>query len=262
MGERLKCEDSPMIYGLYQSAQGAEAQSFRQDVIANNLANASTNAFKRDLAVFQVHPPFDVENGASGEVPGNLNDMPGGISIADVVTDYRSGPMITTGNRLDIALAGPGFFKVTDGQQEFLTRNGGLTLDGDGRILTEGTGLQVAGLKPVPENTTEIEVSTTGEFVALTTAGQRASLGRLQVVQPESYEALTKIGNSLFQTNSRLIPAGNEVSVKQGIVEGSGTQPVIEMMELIESSRAFESNVNMIKYQDEALGRLLQSAAR
>ena len=72
---RERGKGSVMIYGVYLSAQGANVQTTRLDVISNNLANASTNSFKRDLAVFREHNPHDVEHGTANDLPGNLNQV-------------------------------------------------------------------------------------------------------------------------------------------------------------------------------------------
>jgi flagellar basal body rod protein FlgG len=253
-----------MLYGLYLSSQGADVQSLRQDVITNNLANASTNAFKRDLAIFQAHPPFDIENAGKQNVPGNLNDMTGGISLAAVATDFSSGPLMPTGGTYDVALAGPGFLRVSDGRQEFLTRNGRLAVNEFGEMVTqEGHAVLGAGGVPIAISPDAENVQIRDDGTVLQTAGGlQSEAGRLDVVQPESYAQLVKVGNSYYRNEGGAVPAGDEVNVRQGFLEGSGTKPVAEMMEMIAASRAFEANVNMIKYQDESLGRLLQSLPR
>jgi hypothetical protein len=95
-----------MNYGLYLSAQGAEAQSQRLDVISNNLANAQTGAFKRDLAIFQAHRPYDVENNIAENLPGGLNESTGGISLAGVITDFSDAQTQVTGGVNTVPLVG------------------------------------------------------------------------------------------------------------------------------------------------------------
>lgn len=246
-----------MLYGLYLSSQGAEIQSFRQDVIANNLANAGTNAFKRDMALFQAHEPFDVANGQP--LLDEMADSTGGTSVASVVTDYSNGSVMPTGAQYDVALVGPGFMRVSDGNQEYLTRNGSLTIDSTGRIVTQDQGLAVQGLQAVPPTATGIEISTEGNVSALNPGGERIYLGQFDLVEPEAYGELRKVGNSLYVTDGEVQAADPALQIRQGWLESSGVEPVSEMMQLIEASRAFEANVNMIKYQDEALGRLLQA---
>lgn len=254
-----------MIYGLFQSAQGAAAQSARLDAIANNLANASTGAFKRQLAVFRERAPFDVVNGVSREVPGNLNASSGGVELEQMATDFSDGPLQKTGGPFDIALSGPGFFRVTDGQQELLTRNGRLTRNNNGDLVMSDTGLAVLGTDGTPirgiAETGAVEVSSDGTMRQLAPDGSRTLVGRLDLVIPQSVDSLVRMGNGLYSAEGP-VDAAPDVKVHQGYLEGSGTNSVTEMMQMIEASRAFEMNLNVMKFQDEALGQLLQSVAR
>ncbi|NOX55281.1 MAG: flagellar hook-basal body protein [Planctomycetes bacterium] len=255
-----------MIYGLYLSAQGAQVQSTRQDVIANNLANASTTAFKRDLALFQAHRPWDAANGSAGGLPGNLGQATGGVSVAGVATSFRQGPLLPTGAPLDLALQGPGFFRVSDGSQELLTRNGKLTRDVSGRLVTQDTGYPVLSVTgaPIllPSDASQIEITPEGTVVTLGPGGVRSEVGQIDVVQPESVGQLEKVGNSFYRARGPTHSISGRASIRQGFLEESGVQPIREMMDLIESSRAFEANVNLIRTQDETLARLLQTVAR
>jgi len=256
-----------MIYGLYLSAQGAQQQSHRLDVTANNLANAQTSAFKRDLAIFQAHPPFDVEHGIPEDLAGNLNESTGGLSLAKIATDFSMGPLIESGNVYDLALAGPGFLRVEDDGQQFLTRNGQLTVDSQGRLVTADTNLPVLTKLEtpiiVPPDAGEITIAEDGRITAIVEDGTRRFLGQLDAVVPESLDDLEKVGNSLYlHTGRELTSAGPNTQFKQGFYEGSGTIAVTEMMDLIEASRALEANANMIKYQDDALAQLLATVSR
>jgi flagellar basal body rod protein FlgG len=254
-----------MMYGLYLSAQGAQAQTTRLDVIANNLANASTSAFKRDLAIYQAHPPYDVENGAPSGGPQGWDNHAGGLSLAGVVTDFSHGSLQRTTGTYDLALAGPGFFQVADEREQFLTRNGQFSISPTGELVTD-TGLKVlnesGGTISVPANASSVEVNADGTANALLEDGvTRAALGRVAVVEPASLDSLEKVGNSLYRAHSAVAPAGPNTFVRQGYLEASGTNSVMEMLEMIQATRAFETNVNMIKHQDDALSRLLQSAS-
>lgn len=250
-----------MLYGLYLSAQGADAQAMRQDVIANNLANASTTAFKRDLAVFQAHLPLDVEEGDNRPLPGNVNEHTGGLTLAGILTDHSTGALDRTGGELDVGLAGPGFLRVTDGKQQFLTRDGRLGIDGQGNLAT------ISGYKVLGAGGGPLAVAPDGGKINIGADGALTQgaepLGRLDLVEPADYLSLNRVGDLLFTAgDGKVVPATNELQVKQGYLEVSGTRPVNEMTDLIESSRMLEANVNMIKYQDESLGRLLDSLAR
>ena len=256
-----------MLYGLYLSANGAEAQSKRLDVLANNLANAETSGFKRDFAIFQAEQPYDVQNGTTYDLPGNLNNSDGGVALSDVVTDFSDGPVIGTGGTYDVALVGRGFFQISDGQQKLMTRNGRFTVDASGQLVTNDTGHQVLGEGgspiSIPTNAAAVDITADGSIYALAEDGTRTKTAQLALVHPESTDELEKVGTSMFRSASEPAPVENgDVRVQQGYLETSGTQSVTEMMQLIESSRGFETNINMIKFQDDALGKLLQSASR
>jgi flagellar basal-body rod protein FlgF len=253
-----------MLYGLYQSAQGIQAQSSRVDVIANNLANAGTSGFKRDLAIFQSNRPYDLDHGGGYDPPGNQNALSGGVSTAQVSTDFSAGPLIKTGSSYDVALTGRGFFQVNDGRQNFLTRNGQFSVSPSGELVSQGSGMQVqssAG-QPiiVPPEAARVEIGDDGMVSWVGSEGDRTQLAKLAIVQPPSENQLQKSGNSLYRYSGNVLPAGPDAQVKQGYIEGSGVKPVSEMVEMIQASRAVEANVNMIKFQDDALDRLLQAA--
>src|SRR5260370_21857270 len=113
-----------MIYGLYLSAQGAQIQTLRQAVVSNNLANASTNSFKRDLVTAQAHLPFDAEQGRPTWIYGNLHEMPGGVTPWSTATDYTQVPLKSTKRALDIAFMGKCFLRVSDLKKNICTRAG------------------------------------------------------------------------------------------------------------------------------------------
>jgi len=254
-----------MIYGLFQSAQGAAAQSARLDVIANNLANASTSAFKRQLAVFRERAPFDVVNGVSREVPGNLNDSSGGVELDRVAIDFSDGPLSKTGGPFDIALSGPGFFRVSDGQRELLTRNGRLTRNSNGDLVMSDTGMRVIGTDGTPirgiAEVGAVDIGADGTIRQTASDGSRTLIGHLDLVNPLSTDSLVPMGNGVYRAEGP-VESTADVKVHQGYLEGSGTNSVAEMMQMIQTSRAFEMNLNVMKFQDEALGQLLQSVAR
>ena len=253
-----------MIQGLYLSAQGAKAQSIRMELTANNLANASTTGFKRDLAIYQVDQLFQAEQGRAESDPKSGREQAGGVSLADIATDFASGELQETGGPLDLALNGPGFFKVGTVDEKLLTRDGRFVINASGELVTEEKGIpvQTTDGSPlfIPPEVQELQISTEGVVTATRPNDPgRVPLGRLAVVQPDDFSRLQKLGNNLYRADTELRPAGLEVSVQQGYLEMSGTKPVVEMMDMIQNSRVFESNINLMKLQDDSLGRLLQT---
>jgi len=254
-----------MIYGLYLSAQGAEAQALRQSVLANNLANAQTTAFKRDIPVFRAHLPFDQAQQTPFDVPPGLADQTGGVELSGTITDFGQGPLEVTHRPLDVAVVGPGFFQVDADGELLLTRNGRFELDGNDNLVTADQGHavldEVGEPIVIPDSIREIMIAGDGQISGIAASGEAVRLARLGVVEPADLMQLTKVGNSNYRALGPTEFAIN-TQVRQGVVEGSSTDPVHGMVDLIETSRSFEMNMNLMQYQDDMLGRLLQSVAQ
>jgi flagellar basal-body rod protein FlgF len=255
-----------MIYGMYLSGQGAEAQALRQSVVANNLANGSTTAFKPEVALFKSHLPFDTLLGNAVAGPPGWEQQTGGVTLEGTATDYSQGSLKQTGGPLDVALAGDGFFQVNAGGQKLLTRTGRFSLNPDGEIVMSDMGHPVLGVDGlpivVPPGMSNIEVSVDGAVTVTDPGGQRLGLGQFALVNPETLTQLMKAGDGLYEPNGKLQTERADGQVRQGFVEESNTNPMLSTIELIESSRGFETNLNLIRHQDEMLGRLLQSIPR
>ncbi len=254
-----------MLYGLYQSSHGANAMAHRLDVIANNMANTDTAGFKRDLAVFQLSeiPPNPLVPN-----PENLQNHAGVVGIAETVTDYSNGGLEETGGSLDIALNGPGFMRLQPGEDgsELLTRSGKLTINGNGHLVEVTTGRDV--VQPtdlpivIPPNLFHINIDQSGVVTGIDKLQNPVALGQIHLVQPDDFHDLEKIGENLYGVNGEIETAGPELTVHQGFIERSTVQPMMEMLSMIETSRQFEANMNMIQYQENTLGQLLQTMTR
>lgn len=249
-----------MPYGLYISAEGAQAQSRRLEVIANNLANVDTPGFKRDLALFQARFAEQTQRGSDYHGSGSINDVGGGVAFDETVTEYGQGPVRETGNPTDMAIDGDGFFLVGRDGEQFLTRAGNFYLDPEGNLLTQSNHnvLSAAG-SPIQIDPTIGEWTLSGDGTI-----QQAGTGiPLALVRPQTAGDLTKIGEGRFQALGPVEPVPqNERRVMQHFVEGSGVNPTLEMMEMIGASRSFEANVQLIKHQDEMLGSLINRVLR
>lgn len=256
-----------MLYGLYQSAVGADLQALKMDTVSNNIANASTSSFKRDLAVFGVRQQQAQLDGNPHGIPQGLENHPGSAIAVETFTDHSQGPLKNTGSSMDAALAGPGFFRVTDGQSDFVTRRGSFTLNADSDLVEVDSGFHVlddlGNPITVPPGS-ELQISQAGYLTAIDPlTNLPIPLGRLDVVEPTDYRLLQKQGDSHYSIDeSALQPAGPETRVRQGYQEGSGVQPVKEMLEMIQTSRGFEANMNLIQHQDNSLGQLLQAIGK
>ena len=243
-----------MPYGMYLSAEGAWAQAARLEIIANNLANVDTPGFKKDLAVFQARYAEAIEQGLDSPGSGSVNDTGGGINIDSVVTDFSPGPLKQTGIPTDIAIDGDGFFVVIKDDQQMLTRAGDFRLGTDGRLLTqEGHPVQSADGGPV-----QIDVHLPWHVTDNGHVSQAGTVTPLALVMPASLGDLVKVGQKLFAPLAPVTPLEEgSRRVRSGFLETSGVKPTQEMMELIQTTRAFEANVALIQNQDEMLENLI-----
>ena len=245
-----------MPYGLYISAEGAQVQSRRMEVIANNIANVDTVGFKRDLAVMQSRYAEAIERGAVSPGAGTINDIGGGVQFRQTVTDFSPGPLRKTGNPTDVALQGDGFFVVRKGQERLLTRAGNFRLTADGDLVTQ------QGYPVLAEGNSQIRVNPTGgpwEIDASGSVSQGGTRQELQIVKPASLGDLVKSGENLFRPLSEVRPlAPGERSVSGGYLELSAVQPTTEMTTMIETSRMLEANLNVMKSHNEMIQGLIE----
>ena len=235
----------------YSAVFGALTQQHRLDTIANNLANVNTAGFKADKLSFRdtfrryAHDLLDPNTTLREKVPwpqGNVLAQP---RIGERVIDLSQGAMRSTGNPLDLAIAGDGFFRVQTPDGEFLTRQGvyhrsaeGFVVDGHGnQLLGEGGPLQL------PEGgqlliDAQGQVSVDGEIIDL-----------LSVVRVDDPRDLEKVGHSMLrvrpESGVQPVPA-EDATVEQGFLEGANVEVVSEMVNMIETLRAFEAYQKMI----------------
>ncbi len=249
-----------MQNGLYASAEGAAAQARRMEVISHNLANVDTPGFKRQLAVLQARHTEAILQGLDQEGSGSRNDIGGGVEIAETETDFGQGTLRQTGSPTDLAIEGNGFFVIDGGDsQRLLTRAGNFQLNSEGILVTQ------TGRPVLSQESTPIELApglpwSVGEDGVIT---QGASRIPLAVVEPAHMADLVHQGDNMFRAISSTTPvAASQRSVRSGYLELSSVKPATEMMEMIEASRAFESNVRLIQSQDQMVGQLLSRVLR
>jgi flagellar basal body rod protein FlgG len=241
---------------MYLSAEGAQAQVTRMEVIANNLANVNTPGFKRDVASFRARLAEAIQQGEDQVGTGTINQVGGGIMMGDVQTDYSVGTLKHTAIPTDLAIAGEGFFEVQSPDNEvFLTRAGNFAINALGELVTQTGRHRVLNAEGAPMTILPDQPWAVSDDGFVMQAGGGIPLS---VVMPQSLDELTKVGENLFR------PAGQvtqldvpERSVRQGYVEMSSVSPTYEMMTLIETSRAFEANTKLIQHQDELLDSLI-----
>jgi flagellar basal-body rod protein FlgF/flagellar basal-body rod protein FlgG len=250
-----------MPYGLYISAEGAQAQSRRLEIIANNMANVDTVGFKRELAIFQARYAEAVEQGQAKPGSGSIDDTGGGIMLRRTVTDYSPGPMKRTESPTDVAISGEGFFLVEKDQQQYLTRAGNFRLTERGELVTQ------QGYAVLSDNGSPIAIDPRNGPCEVTPAGavrQGAASQNLALVRPASPDSLVKVGENLFRPvggDPQPVVAGQR-RVASGYLELSGVRPTTELVQMIEASRAVEANLSMMRAQDQMLSGLVTRVMR
>ena len=244
-----------MPYGLYVSAEGAHAQSKRLEVIANNLANVDTPGFKRDVPLFKARLAEATQRGLDHFGSGSINDVGGGVTVDATLTDFSAGPIRDTGIPTDMAIDGDAFFMVQKGDQQLLTRAGNFAINDEATLVTHD------GYPVLSADGSPIVISPDDGPWYLTDDGAVSQAGNttpVALVRPQSAGDLVKLGENLFAPLAPPEPlAAEERHVFSGQLEGSGVRPTIEMMEMIEASRTFEANTNIIHYHDQTMGNLI-----
>ncbi len=245
-----------MIKGLYAAASSMVGLEKRHDVIANNLANASTAGYKRSDGAFRgylesyfgkpVHPSmFDAHRG-----PG------GGMRIVETFTDWNNGPLATTGDPLNVALQGPGFLAVETPEGERFTRNGQLALNNLGQLVTEEGDLVLdQGGGPITPESPDFEIDREG---GVSVGG--VPIGQLRVVEFAEPGLLERRGRNLYaapeQAIEETLPADNTV-VTHRALEQANVQTPTEMVNLLTGLRAYEANQRVITTHDETMNQLI-----
>lgn len=257
-----------MMRSLNTAGTGMVAQQYNLDVISNNLANVNTTSFKQQRAEFQdlMYQTFR----ASGAATSGTATLPGAVQIglgsrfSASATNFESGPLQATGNPLDMAIVGEGFFSV-------MRSDGTLAYTRDGAFKTDQAGLIVSNdgypLQPeitIPAGASAITVAPSGIVSAILQGeSQPTELGTIQLTLFPNPAGLTRIGQNLYQEGGAsgapqtAAPGTNGAGqVQSEFVEGSNVQVVEEMVRMILAQRAYEINSKAIQTADEMLSTL------
>ncbi len=248
-----------MSYGMYVSAAGAATQQKRLEVLTNNLANVDTPGFKEVFSVIEARHSAPILRGETSPGTETLADIGGGVSIKETRTGFAPGPLRLTGNATDFSIEGDGFFWVQQGAQRLLTRAGNFRLDANGNLLTQA-GQQVLSQEGAP-----IILDPQGgwDFEPGGIIRQGGQTWILGLVDPPTTDDLMRVGENLFRPLRPVEPVDRDQrNIKQGYLELSAVRPTLAMMELIETTRAFETNMRMIQNHDSAMGGLISRLLR
>ncbi|MFP4071744.1 MAG: flagellar basal-body rod protein FlgG [Desulfovibrionales bacterium] len=252
-----------MIRSLWTSATGMIAQQLNIDVIANNLANVNTSGFKKSRPEFE-DLLYQTQQAAGGPTPQGGTVPTGmqvgmGVRTASVHKVFTQGDYQNTGNPLDLAIEGDGFFEVDMNGVQAYTRAGSFKLNEDG-VITTNSGHALQPEFSVPAETKNIVVNQQGHISALDAAGNEIAAADIPVFTFINPAGLNSIGRNLYLPTEASgdaeqgIPGNDNVgTVGQGFLEMSNVQLVDEMVNMIVGQRAFEINSKSIKTSDEML---------
>jgi len=259
-----------MINSLWISKTGMQAQQTQLDVISNNMANVSTNGFKRASAVFEDLMYQNLRQvGAADTEQNNLpTGLQVGLGVRTVATSrqFSQGSLQQSGNQLDIAVNGQGFLQVAlpDGTTGY-TRDGSLQVDSQGRLVTS-SGLAIAGDITVPAEAQSVTIGSDGVVTAKVPGNaQPQQLGNIELATFINPAGLEPRGQNLY---TETVASGNPVTgapgtagmgtLMQGYVETSNVNVVQELVTMIQTQRAYEMNSKAIQTSDQMLQRLSQ----
>jgi flagellar basal-body rod protein FlgF len=256
-----------MIRGLYTSASGMLAQTMLTDVVTNNLANINTAGFKKDLAVSKDFREMLIYRINDSSGPKTLPWMGAemvpigylgtGAMVDNIYTSHSQGIVRNTGNTLDMAIMGDGYFTISTKNGIRYSRNGSFGLNAQQELVTN-TGDRVLG-----ENG---PIRLTGAKVTIDEAGgiydNGVFIDRLRMAAFSDVNVLAKEGDSYFRATQTGKQIPFQAQVQQGLIEGANVNTVSEMVNLINVFRTYEANQKIVQAQDETLGKAVNEVAK
>lgn len=247
-----------MVRGLYTACTGMVNQMARLDVISNNLANSDTTAYKKEGSTSQSFNSvlaIKINDSSVKYIPQPVGNMSLGVKIGETYTNYSDGNLEETGNTLDVALAGKGFFAISyadrNGNESIrYTRDGNFALSSDGTLMTKDGDFvldETGDMINIPPGT-DISINESGVIYA---SGQEVA--RLQMVDFEDYNYLKKFGENMYIAIDGAVTQEASCKVYQGYLEASNVNVIDEMIEMISVTRDYESNQKIIQSIDTTL---------
>ena len=257
-----------MNYGMYLAGAGVLTNLYRQDVMANNLANVNTVGFKPDMVFHRARLPQRLESPSADVDPQLLLEQLGGGTLVNPTYISRAqGSLETTDNPLDVAIDGEGFFVVAgdknDGAESFrLTRDGRFTLNEGGELVMATTGRRVLDVNGRPiqlDPHSAVEINSDGTIVQ-----NGGIVAEIQIVTPADPETIHKQGDNLLRVagdNRGLLQPATGL-LRQGHVEGSAVDPILALNELMNATKAAQISAQMMQYHDQIAGQAIGTFGR
>jgi len=245
-----------MIKGIYTSALGLLPLQKKLEVIANNLANVNTTGFKRDNA-------FANELISASQIFRDGTTDPTEQDVSEeTMTDFSQGVLQETGNPLDLAVSGQGFFGVQSRDGVKLTRDGSFTISTDGTLVTRNGDPVIGTAGSIKID--DIQQLQNSQLVidrdGVVKAGNKI-YGQIQILSPDDLNNLAKAGQNSYSVKTETILKEvdpSATSIRQGFLEGSNVNPIDEMVAMIQIQSNFEAGQKAIQSQDTTLGQANQ----
>lgn len=250
---------------LYSVVAGSMVQERRLEVLAHNIANVATVGFKADIPIFEVVPvppppasmiPVMSPSAALTSAPSFEQGYP---TFTGIKTDMSQGELHGTGNSLDLAINGKGWFAVQTAQGIRYTRKGNFTLNDQGQLATQDGWLVVGNRGPITIQGNHIRIDPRGTITV-----DEQEVDQLSIVTAPSDDALQREGGSLFALKPGIQPGGTDAAmdVKQGFLERSNISPFRGMMELVDVMRANESYQKVLQIFSDITSRAINDVGR
>ena len=246
-----------MSGGMYLAAAGALVQQMRLEVLSNNVANINTIGYKGERSIFTI--PAETDSQVFETPIEGIQSLSPYAPPFSTEIDFSQGAIQQTGNPLDVAINGDGFFSIRTPSGIQYTRQGSFTLDADGVLVTPDgyPVLGEGGELTLEEGTVEIDI--TGEVYV-----DGDEVGRLQITDFPDRHILQKVGDGRFVASDTAAPGSRSENMRlsQGYLEVANVNPVQAMTEMIETSRAFEAYQKVIQSADEATSKSINDVGK
>lgn len=270
-----------MWRGLYAAASGMIQETVRTDTIANNLANADTSGYKKDVAVTKEFNPMlmrrikdydprlkvtTFKGFSLNQKPPRVGTLGVGSKIDEVAIDHNQGSFKTTGNPLDVAISGDGYLAVQTDNGVRYTRDGALVRSSTGRLENmKGQPILNEQGQPItiPQNATSITIGAKGEISVREGNGALQQVARMMFVSfGDDRRAIVKEGGNLWNPRPEAVARPATGDINQGLLEASNTNVVNDMVELINNQRIYEAGAKAVITQDTMLEKAVTEVGR
>ncbi len=256
------------VQTLYTAATGMQALETKLDVIANNMANVNTTAFKQDRCNFEDIFYRQYRLPGAQDADGNRTstgiEVGLGARVSSTQSNLKQGAFETTGNQYDFAIEGDGYFQVQNPNGGFFyTRSGNFGVNNNGQIVmgSANNGYLMEPTITIPQDAIDVVVTPDGQVQYLTATNPNLQLlGQFQLATFMNPDGLIKLGDNLYQQTDASgdpltgTPGQNGFgSVRQGFLEASNVEPVNELIDLITTQRAFELNSQVVQAGDQIM---------